>query len=132
MVDHHSSDSDCLDNLEENFVKQQASSGYETGFEIGKKAGQDEGFTQGSTAGKERGSEIGFYKGFTMTWSLLLQQELPLTQKSSKTLNKLNEVLELIEAFPTTNETDCDERLSKIRVKFKQLTSLLNVKIVNS
>lgn len=128
MVDRQTLESDCLDDLEENFARQQASSGYETGFEKGKKAGQEDGFARGSIEGKARGSEIGFYKGYTMTWLLLLQQESPKMQRSSKTLNKLNEILNLVEAFPNTNETDCEDKISKIRVKFKQFNSLMNVK----
>lgn len=130
MVERQTSRSDSLDDLEENFLRQQESSGYETGFNLGEKAGQEDGFAQGSIEGKKIGSELGFYKGYSMTWLLLLQQESQTSQRSSKTLNKLNEVLELVESFPTTNETDCEDKLSKIRVKFKQFSSLLNFKSI--
>lgn len=129
MVDRKPPESDCLNNLEEDFRREQASSGYESGLVLGRKAGLDEGFSQGMIEGAKIGSEVGFYRGYTMTWIQLLQSDSTTDTKSTKVLNKLNEILELVDAFPKTNETLCEEKLSKIRVKFKQSTSLLNIKL---
>lgn len=130
MVERILVDSDCLDNLEDEFRKEHSSHGYQTGFDLGKKAGEDEGYSQGLVEGEKRGSEVGFYKGYTMTMIQLLQSSEPSqSAKSTKLLNKLNEVIELADTFPKTNEQLCEERLSDIRVKYKQSTSLLNFKL---
>lgn len=124
------SESDCFDDLEESYIKEQESSGYDAGLAVGKRDGLEEGYSQGFEEGSKRGSEIGFYRGYTMTWIQLIESDsLRKTSKSTKILSKLNEVLQLVEDFPKTNETFCEEKLSDIRAKFKQSTSLLNLKL---
>lgn len=130
MVDSHNpKESPCLDNLEETFLRESTSSGYETGFELGKKAGAKEGLQLGSDYGSKMGSEVGFYRGFTMTYIQLLQSDLSQVNKSVKTLSKLKDILDLVDQYPKTNETYCEEKLSAIRTKFKQSTSMLNLKL---
>lgn len=130
MVERQMSESDCFDDLEESFIKEQESSGYDAGLAAGKRDGQQDGYSQGCEEGSKRGSEIGFYRGYTMTCIQLIESNsLRKTTKSTKILGKLNEVLRLVEDFPKTNETFCEEKLSDIRTKFKQSTSLLNLKL---
>lgn len=131
MVERQISESDCFDDLEQSFIREQESSGYDIGLAAGKKAGQEDGYSQGFEEGSKRGSEIGFYRGYTMTWIQLIQSDSSRqkTNKSNKILSKLSEVLKLVEDFPKTNETFCEEKLTDIRAKFKQSTSLLNLKL---
>lgn len=132
MVERQSNEPGCLIDLEDEFIREHGSSGYDTGFEAGQRAGQEEGYSQGLEEGAKRGSEIGFYRGCTMTWIQLIESNLvqtTTTSKSAKILSKLNELLQLVDSYPKTNETLCEEKLSDIRVKFKQSTSILNLKL---
>lgn len=122
------SSSGSLDELEDKLRGEIELSGFELGLEMGRNAGQDEGYSRGLEEGAKIGSEIGFYRGFTMTWIQLLQSNPSIASQSTKILNILKECLNLVESAPKTNETICDEILSRIRVKFKQSTSLLNLK----
>lgn len=122
-------ESNSLENLEEIYLQESTSDGYETGFKLGKEAGYEEGHKLGLEEGSKKGSELGFYRGFTMTWIHLIQESSSLLPKSNRTLNILKETLDLVEAFPKVNETFCEEQLTSIRSKFKQSTSLLNLKL---
>lgn len=131
------SDFESLMNLEERFERKQVSEGFETGYELGLKSGQEDGYSQGLIEGAKRGREVGFYKGFTMTWIDLLKQRIEdndneqQRKRIDRLLTKLNEVHQLVDTFPRKNETHCLDKLSIIRVKFKQATSLLQVKVDN-
>lgn len=106
-----------LDNLEERFASLQESEGYREGLRAGERAGLEEGEEFGAVEGAKKGAEIGYLKGFTLTHKLTKSFSSKLTPKSEKLYD---EILSLIDEFPKTNETDCEDKLAKIRVKFKQ------------
>lgn len=116
MGNQKESNLDPLENLEENFANNQESEGYRTGLELGKRDGQKEGYSLGFNEGAKRGAELGYFKGYTMTYKHLISGQ----EQQSKTMKKLNDILELIDEFPRTNETNCEEKLSTLRAKFKQ------------
>lgn len=120
---------DNLDDLEEELKKEQFADGYKSGLQVGREAGVKEGKQSGAEEGANIGSEVGYYRGFLVTWLHLLQSGQAADAKLPKSLQtKLQETLQLIDEFPKTNETSSEEMLEKIRVKFKQSTSLLNIK----
>lgn len=116
-----------LSEVEERFNIQSQSQGFVEGLEQGKKAGLEEGFSCGSDEGSKIGSEIGYYRGHLMVWLQMQQLEPENSSKSTKLINKLGETLDLIGNFPTTNQEICELRLSEIRSKVKQVTSMLGV-----
>lgn len=132
MVDRQITNSDCLEGMEEEFSQRLNDAGYEEGLELGKKHGEEEGYSHGLIEGAKKGSEVGFYRGFAMTWIGLLQSNSDQTNKSTKSLNRLQETLDLVDAYPKTNDDLCQEKLIDLRMKFKQSISLLNLKINNT
>lgn len=112
-----------LDNMEDEYASQLSNQAYDNGLELGKKAGQEEGYSDGFNNGAKVGSEIGFYRGFTKTWIELLKSDSNTANdpKSARILNKLQEVLDLVDSFPHDNEISSQEKLSDIRIKFKSL-----------
>jgi len=130
MVERKLSRADSFDNLEETVERELTSAGYKTGFELGKRQGQEDAFSRGYDEGQRVGSEVGLYRGYTIAWIQLLQStSSPLNTKSSKTLNKLEEVLKLVENFPNDNGALCEEKLLQLRTKFKRLASLFNLRL---
>lgn len=115
-------ESESLSDLEEKFEKKHIEDGYKTGYELGKKAGQEDGYSQGLIEGAKVGSEVGLYKGHTMTWIQLLKQQE--SRQSNRALSKFNEVFDLVDKFPSTNNTQ--DKLSEVRIKYKQANRLLN------
>ncbi|XP_055505172.1 protein LTO1 homolog [Leucoraja erinacea] len=101
--------------------------GYREGFIEGSQLGETEGRRYGLANGAKLGSEVSFYKGFTITWKSLLQNN-PDT-KNSKRLKVLNSMLEMVHSFPYEDPTNdrLQEDLEKMRAKFKQICSLLNI-----
>lgn len=115
-----------FDDFEDAFAKQVYNDAYKDAFEQGRLDGQQEGEKEGSLLGAKIGSEIGYYRGYTKTWIEIMKSQTKETKiqedpKSKRILNKLEEVLQLVDSFPTTNETNCEEKLTDIRVKFKNL-----------
>ncbi|XP_048401546.1 protein LTO1 homolog [Stegostoma tigrinum] len=104
--------------------------GYQEGFTEGSHLGETEGRRYGSANGAKIGSEVSFYKGFAYTWKCLLQNNQDV--KSSKRLKVLNSLLEMVQQFPYEDPTydKLQEDLEKMRAKFKQICSLLNVQPV--
>ncbi|XP_038662002.1 protein LTO1 homolog, partial [Scyliorhinus canicula] len=102
--------------------------GYQEGFTEGGHLGETEGRRYGLANGAKIGSEVSFYKGFAFTWKCLLQKNQD-AQKSSKRLKALNTLLEMVQRFPYEDPTydKLQEDLEKMRAKFKQICSLLNV-----
>lgn len=115
------SDLDTLDNLEERFAAMLESDGYREGLEAGRKAGLEEGYSLGATEGAKRGAELGYLHGYTLTFKHIYTRDSTSPASTPSKLEKiLNDVLKLIDEFPRTNETNCEEKLAKIRVKFRQ------------
>lgn len=114
---------DAILNIEESKTKE----GQYQGNKVQKEKFTSEGFNLGLKKGFEVGSEIAFYKAFAQTWL-----QLPnLKEKEAKVLEQL---LKLIEKFPTHNskeesETDC--KLA-INAKFKQACAILKINSVKS
>lgn len=123
MGNERESINDPLDNLEENYAGIRESEGYNAGFEVGKRDGQTEGYSLGFDEGARRGAEVGYFKGYTMTFKHLVARDDVQHQRppsKARTLKKMDDLLELIDNFPHTNETNSDEKLSILRAKFKQ------------
>ncbi|XP_072016118.1 protein LTO1 homolog [Amphiura filiformis] len=103
--------------------------GFKKGFILGERSGFEQGRQTGHIKGREVGAEIGFYSGFATMWKSLLekQQDKP-RPRVKKALELLNV---MIQEFPLDSPSHEGfwEDLKKIRAKFKQVASLLNVTI---
>ncbi|NXN95649.1 ORAV1 protein, partial [Rhinopomastus cyanomelas] len=101
--------------------------GYQEGYEEGSHIGAAEGRRYGSLHGAKIGSEIGCYLGFALTWQCLLQKSTD--EKSSKKMKALDSLIVLIQQFPYEDPTynKLQEDLDKIRGKYKQVCSMLNI-----
>ncbi|XP_078271655.1 protein LTO1 homolog [Rhinoraja longicauda] len=101
--------------------------GYREGFIEGSQLGEIDGRKYGLANGAKLGSEVSFYKGFAITWKSLLQNNPD--AKNSKRLKVLNSMLEMVHSFPYEDPTNntLQEDLEKMRAKFKQICSLLNI-----
>uniref|UniRef100_A0A452TNP6 LTO1 maturation factor of ABCE1 n=1 Tax=Ursus maritimus TaxID=29073 RepID=A0A452TNP6_URSMA len=101
--------------------------GYQEGYEEGNSLGIIEGRQYGTLHGAKIGSEIGCYQGFASAWRCLLHSCA--TEKDSKKMKALESLIGMIQKFPYDDPTydKLHEDLDKIRGKFKQLCSLLNV-----
>ncbi|XP_055000102.1 protein LTO1 homolog isoform X2 [Sorex araneus] len=100
--------------------------GYREGFEDGSSLGLTEGRRHGAMQGARIGSEIGCYRGFACAWRHLLDSGSPEKDRKRKALEAL---VALTQSFPCGDPTheSLQEDLDRIRGKFRQLCSLLNV-----
>uniref|UniRef100_A0A8C6FYY2 LTO1 maturation factor of ABCE1 n=1 Tax=Moschus moschiferus TaxID=68415 RepID=A0A8C6FYY2_MOSMO len=101
--------------------------GYREGYEEGSSLGMIEGRQHGTLHGAKIGSEIGCYRGFAFAWRGLLRGCA--TERDSKKMKVLEALIGMIQKFPYDDPTydKLHEDLDRIRGKFKQLCSLLNV-----
>ncbi|KFQ71498.1 Oral cancer-overexpressed protein 1, partial [Phaethon lepturus] len=101
--------------------------GYQEGYAEGSHVGVVEGRRYGSLHGAKIGSEIGCYLGFALTWQCLLQKCTD--EKNSKKIRALESLIGMIQKFPYGDPTydKLQEDLEKIRGKFKQVCSMLNI-----
>lgn len=114
-----------ISNIEDEYAKQLSNEAYGSGFQLGKEAGRQEGYNLGTDRGAKVGAEVGFYGGYARTCiELLKTSDKHNDPKTVRTINKLNEVLELVDSFPHSNETICEKKLADIRVKMKNLGNL--------
>lgn len=101
--------------------------GYQEGYEEGSSLGLAEGKQYGVLHGAKIGSEIGCYRGFALAWKCLLHSGAG--EKDSRKMKVVEALITLLQDFPyddPTSET-LHEDLDRIRGKFRQLCSLLNV-----
>lgn len=109
---------DPIDGVDEQLVANIENEGFQDGYERGIEDGQKEGQLLGEQEGARRGSELGYFHGYTLTYRQLL---LSVNDKDvSREERVLSDLLKLIEDYPRTNETNCEEKLQTIRVKFRQ------------
>ncbi|NXW79810.1 ORAV1 protein, partial [Hirundo rustica] len=101
--------------------------GFQEGLAEGSHAGMAEGRRYGALQGARVGSEIGCYLGFALTWHCLLQKCTD--EKTSKKRRALDSLIGMIQKFPYGDPTyeKLQEDLEKIRGKFKQVCSMLNI-----
>ncbi|NWT00452.1 ORAV1 protein, partial [Mionectes macconnelli] len=101
--------------------------GYQEGYAEGSHIGIAEGRRYGSLHGAKIGLEIGCCLGFALTWHCLLQKCTD--EKSSKKIRALESLIGMIQKFPYEDPTydKLQEDLEKIRGKFKQVCSMLNI-----
>ncbi|NXI42307.1 ORAV1 protein, partial [Galbula dea] len=101
--------------------------GYQEGYAEGSHIGVVEGRRYGSLHGAKIGSEIGCYLGFALTWQCLLQKGPD--DKNSKKIKALESLAGMVQRFPYEDPTyeKLQEDLEKIRGKFKQVCSMLNI-----
>ncbi|KAF6104608.1 LTO1 maturation factor of ABCE1 [Phyllostomus discolor] len=102
--------------------------GYQEGYEEGSSLGIIEGKRHGTLYGAKVGSEVGCYQGFALAWRCLLHSHAAV-EKDSRKMRVLESLIGMIEKFPYHDPTYArlHEDLDRIRGKFKQLCSLLNV-----
>lgn len=100
--------------------------GYREGFENGSVLGLVEGRQLGTVQGARVGSEIGCYQGFACVWRGLLDSSVPEDSRKRRVLEAL---MAMLQSFPYGDPTyeKLHEDLHRIRGKFRQLCSLLNV-----
>ncbi|NXK98647.1 ORAV1 protein, partial [Formicarius rufipectus] len=103
------------------------SQGYQEGFAEGSRAGVAQGRRVGALHGARVGAEMGCYLGFALTWHCLLRKCTD--EKSSKKIKAVDSLIGVIQKFPYEDPTydKLQEDLEKIRGKFKQVCSLLNI-----
>ncbi|XP_008853188.1 protein LTO1 homolog isoform X2 [Nannospalax galili] len=101
--------------------------GYREGYEEGSNLGISEGRHCGTLHGAKIGSEIGCYRGFALAWKCLLHSGTE--EKDSRKMKVLETLIGLLQDFPYDDPTykGLHEDLDRIRGKFRQLCSLLNV-----
>ncbi|XP_071942195.1 protein LTO1 homolog [Antedon mediterranea] len=102
------------------------------GFLVGKKEGKDRGlkngFQKGIGFGKQVGEEIGFYHGFVLTWKNILEKK---DERNTRKMKAFASLLGMLEDFDLSNPSvdDYMVKLTQIRSKFKQVSSLLGVQL---
>ncbi|XP_023281294.1 oral cancer-overexpressed protein 1 [Seriola lalandi dorsalis] len=101
--------------------------GYREGFERGTRRGLQDGRRHGASHGAKLSTEISFYYGFAITWKCLLQNNTDV--KSRKRLRALEALLGLIQNCPQDDPQSkkLQEDMEKLRAKFRQVCSMLNV-----
>nr|XP_042705067.1 protein LTO1 homolog isoform X1 [Chrysemys picta bellii] len=101
--------------------------GYQEGYAEGSHVGVIEGRRYGALHGAKIGSEIGYYLGFALTWQRLLHRSAE--EKPSKKIKALESLIGMIQKYPYEDPTydKLHEDLEKIRGKFKQVCSSLNI-----
>ncbi|EGW11904.1 Oral cancer overexpressed protein 1-like [Cricetulus griseus] len=101
--------------------------GYQEGYEEGSSLGIVEGRQYGTLHGAKIGSEIGCYRGFALAWKCLLHSSTG--EKDSRKMKVVEALIALLQHFPYGDPTyeRLHEDLDRIRGKFRQLCSLLNV-----
>ncbi|KAJ7985788.1 hypothetical protein DPEC_G00344110 [Dallia pectoralis] len=101
--------------------------GYQEGFNEGRRQGMIDGRKHGASHGAKISSEVSFYYGFGITWKCLLQNNDDV--KSRKRLKALESLIGLIQKFPHKDPQfeNLQEDMEKVRAKFRQVCSLLNV-----
>uniref|UniRef100_A0AAY5KRW4 Essential protein Yae1 N-terminal domain-containing protein n=1 Tax=Esox lucius TaxID=8010 RepID=A0AAY5KRW4_ESOLU len=94
--------------------------GYREGFNEGTRQGMIDGRKHGASHGAKLSMEVSFYYGFGITWKCLLQNNATLIKQS---------LLGLIQKFPHKDPQfeNLQEDMEKVRAKFRQVCSLLNV-----
>ena len=98
--------------------------GYSRGFSVGEETGWKDGYSFGVRKGAQIAAEVGFYQGFIHAWIMILERDESSKQRK---LLALRTLLELTRNFPSNfQEEDCARKLENIRVKFKQIKSLLS------
>ncbi|XP_062510718.1 protein LTO1 homolog [Corticium candelabrum] len=117
----------CFDNI---FLSEdrERDRSYREGLAEGQALGLVEGRRLGLEKGKEIGGELGFYAGFGEVLVKVSKSEIPTRGRAQKCLEQL---LIMIAEFPVDKPTDpnLQEKIKKIRAKFKQVTSLFNIKL---
>lgn len=97
---------------------------------MGEEAGWRDGYAMGIRKGAQIAAEIGFYQGYVHAWIAILEKED--TNKHRK-LVALRALLDMTRSFPKTNQIadgdadDLNQRLARIRAKFKQVSTLLTL-----
>ncbi|XP_064779130.1 protein LTO1 homolog isoform X1 [Oncorhynchus masou masou] len=101
--------------------------GYREGFGEGTRQGMIDGRKHGASHGAKLSMEVSFYYGFGITWKCLLQNNTDV--KARKRLKVLESLLGLIQKFPHEEPQyeHLQEDMEKVRAKFRQVCSLLNV-----
>lgn len=101
--------------------------GYKEGFEKGTHRGLQNGRRHGASHGAKLSSEISFYYGFGVGWKCLLEQNAD--DRSRKRLKALEALLNMIQKSPLDDPQSAkfQEDIEKLRAKFRQVCSLLNV-----
>ncbi|KAM9860683.1 protein LTO1 homolog isoform 2-T3 [Aulostomus maculatus] len=101
--------------------------GYREGFERGTRRGLQTGRKHGATHGAKLSAEISFYYGFAITWKCLLQHNTD--AKSRKRMKTLEALLDLTQNphFDDPRAERLQEEVEKLRAKFRQVCSTLNV-----
>ncbi|XP_071496699.1 protein LTO1 homolog [Diadema antillarum] len=105
--------------------------GYEEGFKKGKELGQAQGFEMGKAKGQQVGDEIGFYLGFAVTWKAFMEHRVDEDPSAKRCLKALEGLVAAMDKLPTDepNSVKYWDTVQKIRSKFKQVGSLLNITV---
>ncbi|KAJ0056478.1 hypothetical protein NL108_008036 [Boleophthalmus pectinirostris] len=101
--------------------------GYKEGYEKGAHKGLQEGRRHGAMHGAQLSAEVSFYHGFAVTWKCLLWNNTD--AKTRKRVKTLEAFLSLIEKslLDDPQSEKLKEDMDKLRAKFRQVCSTLNV-----
>lgn len=104
--------------------------GFNYGFQNGFSSGQIEGFNTGLVYGKELGKEVGFYKGFIKTYQELLPKD-NISKRASLLFLQISNLIDNLN-FENPEDEAIGDIMNRLRTKFKQLSSLLKVPVLNN
>ncbi|XP_056318947.1 protein LTO1 homolog [Danio aesculapii] len=101
--------------------------GYQEGFEEGVRQGTIEGRNHGRLHGAKLSAEVTFYYGFALAWKCFLQSSTDV--KARKRLKAMESLIGVIQNFPYEDPQyeKLQEDMERVRAKFRQVCSLLNV-----
>ncbi|NP_001077021.1 protein LTO1 homolog [Danio rerio] len=101
--------------------------GYQEGFDEGVRQGTIEGRNHGRLHGAKLSAEVSFYYGFALAWKCLLQSSTDV--KARKRLKAMESLIGVIQNFPYEDPQyeKLQEDMERVRAKFRQVCSLLNV-----
>ncbi|KAE9593029.1 hypothetical protein Lal_00029309 [Lupinus albus] len=112
-------------NLEETHFKE----GYDEGYTHGLISGKEDATQVGLKVGFEIGEELGFYRGCVDIWNSVIRVDP--TQFSQRAKTGITQMEELLHKYPLMEpeNSQVQEIMDSLRIKFKIVSSSLHVKL---
>ncbi|KAK2163912.1 hypothetical protein LSH36_72g04057 [Paralvinella palmiformis] len=101
--------------------------GFGVGLEQGRLSGYYDGYKTGAVQGAKLASEMGFYDGMAIAWKQFLEREPDKNKRKLKALSSLIDAVHSVSRYDPS-DPHVNEHAEMARMKFKQVSSLLNLK----